>query len=189
MARIEPWEQQTDESDVAYQAFATYRDLGRGNRSNAKVSAQLGKSVALMNRWSSKWSWVLRASAWDRHEERIHHEQMRSLRLKAEKRNAQFAAAAVAVATRGLNTIAQKLGKEGAPDLTVMEVARLVEAAGRIEKTALGMADVVSVVGAPDGEARMNADQLTDEERALRLQTLLREGHSRLGEMGIEDDE
>jgi hypothetical protein len=35
------------------------------DRSHAKVAAKLGKSVALMNRWSAVWSWERRISAWD----------------------------------------------------------------------------------------------------------------------------
>lgn len=58
------WDQRTDESDKAYDAFATYRDMGV-QRSNVKVAETLGKSVTLMNRWSGAYAWVERARLYD----------------------------------------------------------------------------------------------------------------------------
>lgn len=62
--KADAWERQQGESPQAYEAFATYRDMG-AERSTAKVSRELGKTKALMDRWSSRWKWVERARAWD----------------------------------------------------------------------------------------------------------------------------
>ena len=58
------WERQPRESAQAYQAFSIYRDLGE-ERALRAVAAQLGKSRALIERWSRNWNWVERARQYD----------------------------------------------------------------------------------------------------------------------------
>jgi hypothetical protein len=58
------WERQPGEGTRAHAAFAAYRDMG-ATRSLAKVAKTLGKSRALVERWSSAWDWVARAGAYD----------------------------------------------------------------------------------------------------------------------------
>lgn len=65
-----PWERQPDESTKAYEAFGIYRDMGT-ERSIAKVSEKLGKSEALLERWSRTYDWVKRAAAWDLEADRL----------------------------------------------------------------------------------------------------------------------
>jgi hypothetical protein len=60
---------QRKETSKAFEAFQLYRDLGP-ERSLAKVGQQLGKSTTLMERWSQKWNWVVRAAAWDEVQDR-----------------------------------------------------------------------------------------------------------------------
>lgn len=62
--KIALWERQTDESAKAYEAFASYRDMG-SERSIRAVAHKLGKSSTIIARWSSAWNWVERARAWD----------------------------------------------------------------------------------------------------------------------------
>lgn len=59
-----PWERQKGESAQAYEAFATYRDMGT-ERSIRAVSQKLGKSKTLIDRWSREKSWVERVRAYD----------------------------------------------------------------------------------------------------------------------------
>ena len=71
----EPWERQLNESPQAFEAFACYRDMGAA-RSLAKVSRELCKCKALMERWSKENDWVKRVAAWDAEKDRvdrIHH--------------------------------------------------------------------------------------------------------------------
>lgn len=70
-----PWDRQADESAVANEAFEAYRTMGL-SRSLVKVGEKLGKSTALMERWSKRHSWQMRALAWDRHEARITNERV-----------------------------------------------------------------------------------------------------------------
>lgn len=58
------WDRQKSESQQAYEAFVTYRDLG-AERSTSKVARRLSKSTTLMNRWSSAHGWVERARQYD----------------------------------------------------------------------------------------------------------------------------
>lgn len=64
------WTRQEGESTTNYEAFCAYRDMGN-ERSLAKVGEKLGKSTALMERWSAKFNWVERAAAWDVEADRL----------------------------------------------------------------------------------------------------------------------
>lgn len=64
-----PYSKKTDETPEAFEAFAAYRDSGTG-RSIRAVGETLGKSEALMSRWSSRHNWVKRAHAFDAERDR-----------------------------------------------------------------------------------------------------------------------
>lgn len=59
-----PWERQKGESDKAYEAFVTYRDMGT-NRSIRAVAQKLSKSRTQIGKWSSGWEWTERVRAYD----------------------------------------------------------------------------------------------------------------------------
>lgn len=65
MSDLLPWDRRDDESDPAFEAFATYRDMG-AKRSIRSVARVLGKSDTLMGGWSSQHDWPNRARAYDR---------------------------------------------------------------------------------------------------------------------------
>lgn len=69
MDELRPWHRQPGETDKAYHAFVTYRNLEPPLRSHARVVSELGKSRALISRWSAEWDWVERAAAWDEEQE------------------------------------------------------------------------------------------------------------------------
>ena len=62
--KTDSWERQQGESTQAYEAFATYRDMGT-ERSIRSVAQKLGKSSTIIGRWSSTWKWVDRVREWD----------------------------------------------------------------------------------------------------------------------------
>lgn len=64
MTPAAPSERQKGESAVAFEAFRIYLEAGPA-RSTAKVARSLGKSKTLIDRWSSRWSWVERVRAFD----------------------------------------------------------------------------------------------------------------------------
>lgn len=59
-----PWERQKGEGEKAYEAFVLYRDMGP-KRSIRAVGQELGKSRALIERWSSQWDWQERVRAYE----------------------------------------------------------------------------------------------------------------------------
>ena len=59
-----PDERQPWETAKAYEAFKIYLDMG-ASRSTRKVAQKLGKSGALISRWSSENSWLERARRYD----------------------------------------------------------------------------------------------------------------------------
>ena len=59
-----PWERQKGESDKAYEAFVTYRDMGT-DRSIRAVAQKLGKSRTQIGKRSSGWEWTERVRAYD----------------------------------------------------------------------------------------------------------------------------
>lgn len=64
-----PWERQKGESEKAYEAFSTYRDMGE-KRTFSAVAEKLRKSDTLIRRWKNQWSWQERVRAYDNDLER-----------------------------------------------------------------------------------------------------------------------
>lgn len=60
------WTRRKGETGKAYEAFRIYLNLGPA-RSHVRVAGELGKSTALINRWSRQWDWVARTGAYDDH--------------------------------------------------------------------------------------------------------------------------
>ena len=66
MSTVYLFDRQPEESEQAFTAFRTYLALGK-KRSLRMVGRELGKSKALMERWSSQWNWVARVEAYTDH--------------------------------------------------------------------------------------------------------------------------
>lgn len=60
-----PWEMRDDETDNAFEAFRTYRDLG-AKRSIRAAGAILRKNLTTLGEWSVKYDWPNRARAFDK---------------------------------------------------------------------------------------------------------------------------
>lgn len=69
------WIQQPGETAKQFEAFQVYYTMPAGKRSLAKVGKRLGKSTALMERWSTKNHWVDRARNHDKELARIAYEE------------------------------------------------------------------------------------------------------------------
>jgi len=88
MPAIQLWERQQNEGPEAFEAAHIYIEMGEG-RSTYKVADQVGKSIALIQRWSSQHDWVERARAFDNYLLRRDLEELEADRVKARKRHAQ----------------------------------------------------------------------------------------------------
>lgn len=67
------WEQREDETQISYEWFCHYRDMGV-HRSLEKIRQRYGKNASYLRQlqlWSSKYNWVDRAEAWDKHQQAL----------------------------------------------------------------------------------------------------------------------
>ena len=153
---IESWTRQPNESPPAFQAFVVYRDLGLGMRSNAKVSRELGKSVTLMNRWSSRWDWVKRVARYDEDiDKQIRERHIKEL-YEARDRHANL--------SRLLQTkFLERLRDLSVQDIPVVALANILKVATDVELRALGEATIKTeqeITGADGGAFRISIDEL-----------------------------
>src|SRR4051794_19761231 len=61
-----PGQNRASEPAISYEAFQKY--LTMRNRSLKKLAGELGKSVKLLERWSSQFHWRDRVNSWDEHQ-------------------------------------------------------------------------------------------------------------------------
>ncbi|GAA0695311.1 hypothetical protein GCM10010193_57570 [Kitasatospora atroaurantiaca] len=166
----EPWERQEGESAQAFEAFAKYRDMGPA-RSTAKVARELGKSGSLMDRWSRSYAWVLRATSWDREQDRVFLAEQRQARRDLARRHARLAQAFLSKAVARLQTLSPS-------ELSPSDLLRYFQVAADIERRAVGE-EPAWLPDDPDTEA-LDVAELTDEERRARMDQLRRELERRI---------
>ena len=138
---IQPWERQLDDTNKSFEAFCIYRDMGR-DRALSKVAAELGKTVALIERWSSKFNWVKRCEAWDDEQDRVAREAQLNEIKKMRKRHADLATAMLLKSARAL----QRLPED---EIKAQDISRMVDVASRLERISRG--DVGDVIEERDG--------------------------------------
>lgn len=138
-----PWERQPEETPKAYEAFAIYRDMN-SDRSIAKVAEKLGKSEALLHRWSSKFEWVRRAAAWD---DELARQTARELLRDVAKTRARQRKQALKMQHKGLELL-----KDINPgDAKLSEIVSLLKLGMEQERICLG--DVGDVIEERSGDA------------------------------------
>lgn len=169
----DPWERLPTEKDPAWEAFRTYRDMGPGERSLAKVGQQLGKSRHLMERWSSTHAWVRRAAAWDMEQDRLWRESLATERRRMAERQARIGSMAE-------GKVASWLVNLDAERMTPSEAARWLEVASNLQHKVLGVPQRVEISGVDGGPMEVSA--LPPEEVAARLRDLKGEIGEVLGE-------
>lgn len=122
------WEQQEGESPQAFEAFRTYRDMGAA-RSTAKVARSLGKTKALMDRWSSAKDWVERAIAYDKEQDRLFLAEQAEARKEMARRHAALA---------GLmqRKLLDRIRNLRPSKLSPQDVAKWLDVAAKVERLA-----------------------------------------------------
>jgi hypothetical protein len=159
-----PWERRAKETNPAFEAFATYRDMSENDRSVREVARRLHKSVTLIGRWSSTHEWVARVRAWEDEQDRIWRESINHERRKAAERQIRTAQLAQSKA-------AQALIQLDPERMSVAELTRMLEISVKIERDAMGEANRVDVTTAGQPVTDPLAS-LTPEERIARLREL-----------------
>jgi hypothetical protein len=155
-----PADRQWGETSKAYAAFRTYLDLGP-DRSLAKASQALHKSVGTLRRWSVRWRWVERVRQIE--DERIaeREEALRRSRLEAAERHARVGSAIGTLAFNHLIKRYTEVDAEGnyvypiRPD----HIARLLDVAAELERQALGIGKRVELTGKDGGPVEMETSE------------------------------
>ena len=70
-ATLKPTDPQAGEPGTSFAGFVLFREMPPATRSLREVAYRLGRSESLIERYSSRWSWVDRARAWDRNQARL----------------------------------------------------------------------------------------------------------------------
>ena len=136
-----PWLRHPDETAKAYAAFRYYRDLGE-QRAAAKVWEKYGLSRGLVERWSTVHAWVIRARAWDEHQDRIavalSTDTIQTMRL--EQANCGRTIQVAALETLDVRmTRWRDRGRVDEPPVSPFEAARLIRVGSALEQTARGL--------------------------------------------------
>jgi hypothetical protein len=135
-----PWEQQAKESARAFGAFCLYRDLGPRRSLRAAAAAFYGRTAAALERqvdkWSRAYSWVERASAWDRHLDAEARSAQEEARREMVERHVREARALQAKALERLRALCPE-------ELGPADVLRYFIEATKLERLALGEPDTV----------------------------------------------
>lgn len=129
----ESWARQRGESHKAFTAWVTYRDFGP-TRSYQRVSKELAKSMTLIKRWGSKWTWQDRAAAWDDECDRRQREkQLAAIEEMAER----HAAAATMFQVKVIEKL-NRMDDEEIDALTPSECINWMTAAAKLERLSRG---------------------------------------------------
>ncbi|WP_330340290.1 hypothetical protein [Streptomyces sp. NBC_00557] len=137
------------------------------------MAQELGKSRTLLGRWSKQYTWVMRAAAYDREQDRVFLAEQRQARRDIARRHAKLAQAFLGKAVARLQGLDPR-------ELTPGELLRYFQVAAEVERRAVG--EESSLASAADGAEGADVMQLGDEDRRSRMEQLRRELERRLSE-------
>jgi hypothetical protein len=159
-----PFEQQSNESLKAFAAFSLYLSMGP-ERSLAAVGKQLGKSQALMERWSSKYNWSGRVQAYATHLAKVEREAadalVRNKAVEWSKRQQQLREEEWEIHGECIRAAREALKRfyERGRGATLGDIARLLDLASKLGRLASGLAtDKTEVTGEDGGPIRIEIE-------------------------------
>jgi len=156
------FEQRPKESDKAFAAFAMYLSMG-SERSLAQVGQRLGKSKALLERWSKRYDWGGRVQAHGAHFAMIEREATEAVargkaaewltrQEKIRDREWSMHEKCLAAAERALASFMEREKVYA----NLSDIARILEVASKLGRLAAGMAtDRTEVTGEDGGPIRV----------------------------------
>ena len=156
------FEQQAKESDKAFAAFAMYVSMG-SERSLAQVGQRLGKSKALLERWSKRYDWGGRVQAQAAHFAMIEREATEAVargkaaewltrQEKIREREWSMHEKCLAAAERALSSFMEREKVYA----NLSDIARILEVASKLGRLAAGMAtDKTEITGEDGGPIRV----------------------------------
>lgn len=137
------------------------------------MARELHESRTLLGRWSRRYAWVMRATAYDREQDRVFLAEQRQARRDIARRHAKLAQAFLGKAVARLQGLDPR-------ELSLSELLRYFQVAAAIGRRSVGEEPADAGAGAEEQGAEVAA--LTDEERRARMDQLRRELESRLSE-------
>lgn len=139
---VNPWDQQPNESQPAYEGFVGFRDSE--DRKVASVSMP-GPEASRRKRWAATYQWINRARAWDRYQQQQELDDLVRYRLSMNRQHRVQARVAQGKFVEWLQTRTPEDVARWRP----MEAVRVWETAVRVERMAAGadMPDEVAFEG------------------------------------------
>ena len=135
------WLRHPNETAKAYAAFRYYRDLGE-QRAGVRVQRKFSLSARLIARWSTVHAWVLRARAWDEHQDRIavalSTDTIQTMRLEQADCGRTIQVAALETLDVRMKRWRDR-GRVDEPPFSPFEAARLIRVGSALEQTARGL--------------------------------------------------
>jgi hypothetical protein len=163
---MKPWERQPQEGTKAFDAFRCYLEMG-SYRTLEAVSQQLSRSVPFIKRWSARWDWVGRTTAYADHiaglRDKAEQKVVESESEKWARRREQLREQEHRLALELIKKAEQMLQAPLSPKLdkdtgtvgtyarwTMADAARYVETASKLARLAAGMETTHSRVDVTD---------------------------------------
>lgn len=138
-----PWNRRPAETNPAWLAFTTYRDMGPA-RTTAKVRTEIGRKPSYQRQletWSSRHEWVARCEAFDAEMDRIAIEEHRKGIKDMVRRHLGLASSLQAAGALGLQSLIAKV-KAAKPDEDILlspnEIKGLVDLGTKLERQTRG---------------------------------------------------
>lgn len=162
------WDQQPDESTRLYGWFVMYRDIGRA-RTLAKVADILTKSPEYIRQLSRRYQWTARAGGWDGYQDEL-------WSLEVEQARRDMAREHVQIANDMLDKVKDRIGTLRLDEMEASDIARWVDIAVKVKRTAYGQPEATVAVSGPDGGpvvldmTKMNVQQRRERLAELRAE-------------------
>lgn len=120
------WEQQKGESQQAFEAFSLYLEMGE-SRSLRAVGQRLGKSRAIIEKWSRRWSWQERLRSYNNEVQR---QKVRKAKKDTQKMRKRQMETAVIMQQKALDA----LDKLNPAELHPKYIIQMFQVAAKIEQ-------------------------------------------------------
>jgi len=161
-SKAEVWERQQGESARAFEAFSLYLEMG-ADRSVRAVGQKLGKSRALVERWSSAHQWVDRCRAWDNH---LQHEAKKAAVAEVRAMNRRHVQMAQQIQVAAITALTEMgSGMVNPKNFTaIVKLATELERKGLEAETDAVRAEADSAQAEKEAADRQAFASLTDEE-------------------------
>ena len=147
------WDRQSGETNRAYNAFLSYRDMGPLRSLRKAADKFYGiKSVSKANqflRWSTANNWVARCEAWDMEQERDREKRQREEIRAMDDRQASHGKNLQEIAVSNIYAITGHVAKNGKGEIinatiNVEEARKLFESGVKVERLGRGEASEIS---------------------------------------------